>query len=406
VVVSNSDCSARIPELLKISVQHNGIGEILFKNAGAKYYQEEYRQMKRTLLVMAALTFSLALFAPLAGARANVPGLAQDPTPEEAAAYKAWYDANAAKDYAKAMELAEAYLEKFPNGSAKNVEFLKTKWIPQMRGYFFKQAADAKNVPEVIKIGKKVLAGDPDNLDYLSALVVQIRTNELFATPPNFAHAAEAADFAERTIRLIEAGKTPTGADPKVFNKNVTLAYMHQTLAVVYEHDKNVDKALAEYEKAAVLEPSNPAFFFHCGRIHNDRYAAGAQKYDAAQKKADAIPEADRTAAELKPDVKATLDEAKAALTQVKSQAEAVVNCWARYVALAQPSETRTTLLGVVTGLYKFRNNNSDEGLQKLIDDNKASAAPVKMTPAPEAAAQPKPAVDPAVVAKPTGKKP
>ncbi|HZM90997.1 MAG TPA: hypothetical protein VFF31_31035, partial [Blastocatellia bacterium] len=282
--------------------------------------------MKRTILMMAALTFSFALFVPPASARATAPGVvAQDPTPEEAAAYKAWFDANGAKDYPKAMELAKAYLEKFPSG--KYAEYLKTKWIPGMHPVFFNKAVQDKNVPEIIRIGKEVLARDAENLDYLSALVVQIRTLELFATPPNFSHAADAAEFAERAIKLIEAGKTPTGADAK-FNKNVTLAYMHQTLAVVAENQKNIDKALASYDKAAALEPSNPAFFFHCGRLHNDRYAAGAQKYEAAQKKVDAIPEADRAAAESKPEVKAAMDEAKAAFTQVKSEAEAVVNCW------------------------------------------------------------------------------
>jgi hypothetical protein len=224
----------------------------------------------------------------------------------------------------------------------------------------------------------------------------------LFANPPKFAHAAEGAEFAERAIRLIEAGKTPTGADPKVFNKNVTLAYMHQTLAVIAEHGKNVDRALAEYDKAAALEPSNPAFFFHCGRIHNDKYAAGAQKYDAAQKRVDAIPDADRVAAEPRPEVKAVMDEAKAAFTQVKNEAEAVVNCWARYVGLTsdKPSETRTTVLGVVTGLYKFLNN-SEEGLQKLVDDNKASPTPVKMSPPRESVAPQKPAAESNAAAKP-----
>lgn len=363
--------------------------------------------MRRTLLMVAALTFTFTLCAPLAWAEASAPGaVAQDPTPEEAAAYKAWFDANSAKDYPKAMELAKAYLEKFPSG--KYAAYLKKQWIPSIRAMRWKEAADAKNTTEVIKVGKEVLAEDPDNLDYLSALVVQVRTNELFANPANYAHAADAADFAERVIRHIEAGKTPTSADPAKFNKNVTLAYMHQTLAVIYDHDKNTDKALAEYEKAAVLEPSNPAFFFHCGRIHNDRYAASAQKYDAAQKKVDAIPEADRNAAEPKPEVKAALEETKAALAEVKSRAEPVINCWARYLGLTadKPSDARTTLLGVVTGLYKFLHNNSEDGLTKLIDENKTSPTPVRMSPPAQAAAEPKPVAEPTVVAKPNGKKP
>lgn len=348
--------------------------------------------MKKSLIIIAALTLLLPLSVLLASAKTIVPGpVAQDPTPEEAAAYKAFYEAQAAKDYPKAVELAKAYLQKFPNGNAKNVDYLK-KYIPSVRAYFFKQAADAKNVSEVIKVGKEVLAEDPDNLDYLSALAVQIRTNELFATPPNYAHAAEAADFAERAIRLIDAGKTPTGADPKVFNKNVTLAYLHQTLAVIYDHDKNPDKALAEYDKAAQLEPSNAAFFFHCGRIHNDKYAAGAVKYDAAQKKSEelqkkvkAVPEADRTAA-TKPEVQSLLadaktaqDEEKTALAEVNGQADAVIGCWARFLGLTLEKNpwgaTRDQINKAFTDLYKYRHNDSTDGLQKLIDQNRPNPA-------------------------------
>ncbi len=333
--------------------------------------------------------------------------LVQEISPEEAAAYKAFYDANAAKDYQKAMDLAKAYLQKFPNGNASQLAYVK-KWIPSMRGYFYKIAADGKNVAEVIRIGKEVLAEDPDNLDYIWAVLLQIRTNELSATPGNFAHANEASDLAQHAIRLFEGGKTLTGVKPEDFKLNVTLAYLHQTLAMIADHNKETDKALAEYTKAGELDPTNVTYFFHAGRIYNDRYNVAAQKYDAAQKKVDAIPEADRNAAEPKPEVKAVLDEAAAALTDVKNRAEPVINAWVRYLGLTadKPTEARTTLLGVVTGLYKFLNNNSEDGLTKLIDDNKASPSPVKMSPPAQAAAAPKPVVEPTVVAKPNGKKP
>ena len=323
---------------------------------------------------MTALAFSMALFVPLTSARTVVPGpVAQEPTPDEAAAYKAWFDANSAKDYPKAKELAKAYLAKFPTG--KYADYLKTKWLPQVRGMQYKEAADAKNTAGIISIAKEVLAEDADNLDYLLAVIVQIRTNELFANPPNFSHAADATEFADRAVRLLEAGKTPTGADAKVFNKNATLGYLHGTLAVIYEHDKNVDKALAAYEKAAQLEPTNATFFFHCGRIHNDKYAAAAQKYQA-------IPEADRDAAEPKPEVKAALEE-------VNKQADAVITCWARFLGLTADkkenfsAETRAKIEKALTDLYKYRHPDSTDGLQKLIDQNKSTTPPVsRNTPA------------------------
>jgi tetratricopeptide (TPR) repeat protein len=153
---------------------------------------------------------------------------------------------------------------------------------------------------------------------------------------------------------------------------------MHQTLAVIYDHNKNADKALAEYEKAATLDPKNEAYSFHCGRIHNDKHAVAAAKYEAAQKKVDAIPDADRNAAEPKPDVKAALDESKAALAEVNNQADAVIACWARFLGLtAEKSnwEIRPKILQAFTELYKFRHNNSIDGMEKLIDQNRASPA-------------------------------
>jgi len=91
--------------------------------------QEEYHLMKRLLTVVAALALGLALFASFASASTTAP-LAAAQEQAEADAYKAWYDANAAKDYAKAMPLAKAYIEKFPTG--KYTEYLKKTWIPSI----------------------------------------------------------------------------------------------------------------------------------------------------------------------------------------------------------------------------------------------------------------------------------
>jgi hypothetical protein len=382
--------ASRATRVATNSVQHNGIGPGFdFDKFELRTVQEEYRLMKKLLMVVAVLTFSLALFAPLSRAKtAPVDTVAQDPAKEEADAYAAWYTAYKAQDAAKTLELGKAFVQKFP--TSKYADFIKKDFAREY-GILFNEAVKAKNTAEIIRVGREVLASDPDNLDYLTAISIQIRQNELFATPPNFAHAAEAAEFTERAIRLLEAGKIPTGADPAKFNKNVTLAYFHQTLAVIYEHDKNVDKALAEYDKAAVVDNTNAAYFFQCGRIHNDKYAAAAQKYDALQKKVDAIPDADRNAAEPKPEVKAAMDEAKAALAEVNSQADAVINCWARFLGLTaqnnQWGETRGRIEKALTDLYKYRHNDSTDGLQKLIDQNRP--APANSNNTPSAAVKP-----------------
>ena len=307
---------------------------------------------------MASLAFAAALLAPMAQARISGTILvAQDAAKEEADAYAAWYTAYKAQDAEKTLELGKAFVQKFPN--SKFADFVK-KDIGREYGILFNKYVQAKNIGEVIRIGKDYLAGDPDNLDYLLAIVVQIRTNEISANPQNFAHASDATELSEKSIKLIEAGKT--AGDPKVFKDKVTLGYLHQTLAIIYEHDKNVDKALGEYDKAAAAEPANATYFFHCGRLHNAKYAAAAQKYQA-------MPEADRDAADQKPEVKAALEE-------VNKQADAVITCWARYLGLTADkkegsAEVRAQIEKALTDLYKYRHNDSTEGLQKLIDQNK-----------------------------------
>lgn len=323
--------------------------------------------MRRAFTVIAALGLMLALYVPLTPARtALLEASAQDPKAEEAAAYKAWYDANAAKDFPKAIQLAKDYLQKYPSG--ERAAYLKT-WVGSMRGYMFNQAMQAKNTAEMIKIGNEALAEDPNNLDYLYLLAISIRTNELFASPPNYSHAGEATDYTKRAITIIEGGKLPNGIDAA--KKDATLAILYQNLAVIEAKNNNQDKAIEYYKKSSSLDARNASLnafnYLACGSLHQAKYQAAAQKYQA-------LPEADRTADPPKPEVKAALDE-------VNAQADAVIDCWARFLGLTAKNNTygatRDQVLKAATDLYKYRHPDSPDGLQKLIDQysNSASAS-------------------------------
>ncbi|HWP42114.1 MAG TPA: tetratricopeptide repeat protein [Blastocatellia bacterium] len=321
--------------------------------------------MRRSLTMIAALGFMLALYVPLTPARtAAFEAMAQDPKAEEAAAYKAWYDAHQAKDYQKAMQLAKEYLKKYPTG--ERADYLKKQWIPQIRAYQFNQAMQAKNTAEMIKIGNEALADDPENLDYLYLLAINIRTNELFASPPNYSHASEAMDYTQRSIRIIEGGKLPTGIDAS--KKDATLAVLYQNLAVIEAKNNNNDKALEYYKKSSSLDPGNTSLnafnYLACGSLHQMKYQAAAQKYQS-------FPEEDRTADPPKEEVKAALDE-------VNAQADAVIDCWARFLGLTAKNNTypgtRDQVLKAATDLYKYRHPDSPDGLQKLIDQYSNSA--------------------------------
>lgn len=336
--------------------------------------------MKRSVMMMAAFTFILALFVPLVSAQtqpaAGSQPAAQDPAKEEYEAYTAWYTAYKAQDTAKALELGKAFVAKFPN--SKYTDFIKKDNL-RARGVLFNKAVQEKNMAEMIRIGKEVLADDPDNLDYLMAMSVQLRQNELSASPGNFTHAAEASELTERAIRLIEAGKTPTPTQGVTFDKNKTLGFFHWTLAIIDDHGQNTDKAISHYMEAAKLDPMNATYNFQCGRLHQVKYAAAAKKYGD-------LPQADRdaAAAEMKPEVKAALDE-------LNKEADAVINCWVRFLGLTATDmkgwETlRPQVSKTVTDLYKYRHNDSTEGLDKLIDQNKGPA-PVSMAPPSQASA-------------------
>jgi hypothetical protein len=358
--------------------------------------------MKRLIATVAVLMFLLALSAPLAFAKTvSAQPVAQDAAADEAATYKKWYDLNSQKDYANGLEAAKAYLEKYPNG--QYAAYLK-KWIPQARAALLNAAVQANNLADIDRIGKDMMAADPDNLDYALFLASKLRTADT-----NFQYAPDTEQFTETSIRLIENGKTPTQQPngPK-FDKAVTLGYLHDTLASIAEHNKNNDKALEHYEHAATADAMNARYFFNIGRLHQARYAAAAAAYQA-------LPEADRTAPEPKPEVKAALD-------KVNAEADGVINNWARFLGLPKndyPEDVKQKVRTALTDLYKYRNNNSDAGLQQLIEANKTSPTPVKMTPPvepkPQTADQ-KPAADgtmkpaangqPAAAAKPVTKKP
>lgn len=311
---------------------------------------------------MAVCVFVLTAFASFSQARAaSFYIVAQDAAKEEADAYKAWFDANAAKDYPKGMELAKAFVQKYP--TSKYTDYLKG-WIKQARGALFNAARQAKNVAEEIRIGREALAEDPENIDYLYLLAIDIRTLELSANPPNLSHAADAKEFTERAMKLIEAGKVPAVVPADKWNKNTQVAYLHWSLAIIDKDNK--DSALEHYKKAATIDPSNPQYFLNSGLILHERYVAAAQKYQAFSAE-------DRTAAEPKPEVKAALD-------QVNAAADIVIEYWARFLGLTlkenKYGSTRAQIEQVVTDLYKFRHDDKTDGLQDLINKYSSPTPP------------------------------
>jgi tetratricopeptide (TPR) repeat protein len=314
---------------------------------------------RRTLVTGVLLAALAALSAP---ARSQ-----DDPVVDAAAVYSSWYAANQAKDVAKAFQLAQEYVRKYPSG--EQAEYLK-KWVAGARGVLFNEAIQKKDVAKVIEIGQERLKEEPKDLGYLISLALTLRRQELFASPPNFTHAAEAVDFSRRGIALIEAGQLPPGADPAKWNKGDTLGWLHQNLAVVAVKQDKDNEALAEFEKSSQADADNPGLVAYNSLVSGSLHR---QKYDAAVARFQALPEAERQGAEPGPTAKPILDEAN-------TQADAAIRFWARFVAIAEAqgsyAETRDKITKTLTDLWTYRHPADPEGLKKLIEESRPPASP------------------------------
>lgn len=281
---------------------------------------------------------------------------------EEALAYHAWFAANQAQDNAKAVEAAEAYLKQFPQG--QYAEFL-TKWLAPAQLAKLNEAIKGGDVGKMLEVGDVILANDPENLNVLYALAFQLRRRELMANPRSYAHAAQAVDLSQKTIDLVEGGKTLAGVQN--FNKDATLAWLYQNLAIVAGKDGASPKAEDLYKKSTSLAPQDPAI---AGRNLLELLSWQQASYGEAAKAYNAFPDEERGAAE-PPEA---VNEAKA---QLDTEADALIDVAASFVALAEvkglPQATRDKVYGVLETVYKSRNPEDAEaaGLQAVIDAKK-----------------------------------
>jgi tetratricopeptide (TPR) repeat protein len=223
-------------------------------------------------------------------------------------------------------------------------------------------AMTANKIDEMVKIGREAIAvQDPNIIDYVYLLAYTIRDKELFGANASFAHAAEVVEFSNKAIQLIEAGKTPGVVPADKWNQKTTLSWLYQNIAVVEANNKNSDKALDLFKKSGDLDPTNPYNFLRCGLLYREKYSTAVQEFQA-------LPAEQRENLDANPAAKAKLD-------QLNGHADKVIDCWARYVAIAKSIEQYKSQVEQVeknlVELYKYRHPDSPDGLEKLIQQLK-----------------------------------
>jgi tetratricopeptide (TPR) repeat protein len=213
---------------------------------------------------------------------------AQDAAPDEAAAYRAFHEASQGTDTAAALAAAKAYLDKFPSG--QYADAIK-KWQDQARLTQLDAAIKDKRTADMITIGKEILAADPENLNVIYALAFNIRRNELLASPPVYTNADAAVELANKGIGLIDAGKTLNGVAS--FDKEATLGWMKQILAMNAAKAGNAAEAIKLYEQSTAHAPGDTQI---AGRNLFAVVTLRQSKYGEAAKAFNALPDADKTA--------------------------------------------------------------------------------------------------------------
>ena len=161
----------------------------------------------------------------------------------------------------------------------------------------------------------------------------------------------------------MENGKTL--AEGPSFDKDATLAWLYQSLAVIEVNGGNPKQAIKLYEKSSALTPDDVPIrgrnLVNTITLQQSAYAAAASAFNA-------LPEADRAAAE-------PSDALKAAREALNGAADALIETAATFVAFGKaknlPAATVGRMNQVLETTYKGRYPEDADlnGLKKVLAD-------------------------------------
>lgn len=244
------------------------------------------------------------------------------------------------------ISLAETYLGFFnePSEAALVNDALLNAYI------------NAGRTAEAFKMGSSRLAKNPDDVDLLRSLAV-IASNETIRG--NNDYAAQGQQYGAKAVELLETDKMPAGTDAAKWAsyKAETLPALYRAMGIIAYKTNDRATAVARLRKAADLKFNDPGVYLLLSELTYDEYDTLSKQYNVA-------PAAEKPAA---------LAKAQAALDKV-------IETYAQAVGMtegdAQYQQAHDALKEDVTKFYKFRHNNSDAGLQELLDKYKKPATP------------------------------
>ncbi len=300
--------------------------------------------------------------------------------------YETWREQRT-KDQKIAYEAGKQMGQLCPNNElyVNYVKKFVDRYEAANRRFEFAKAYGAKNFNVAYQIGREIVTAEPDNLTTVIALGWG---GYLATTEKNEAFNADAANYARRALQAIKSGKEPMVFDPQQ-NKDVVnwapfsgkddaVARLNYALGVY--SIKQPEESLPYFITVAQTqnnplskEPqvySNIAFAYQAGQ-----YNKLAEDYKVKCQAGGVVSDT---------------PECKAQLETLNNVVDRIVDAYARAIAhsAADPKyqTQKSEYMKTLTEFYKFRNNNSDTGLNELIAGVLAKPLPTgTVTPTPVA---------------------
>lgn len=276
-------------------------------------------------------------------------------------------------DQAKAFDLSKKYLAcpaagEVTEAQQKIIDFLK-KWSTayeegMLKVTFTDELYNKKNYAKAYEIGKQILAKEPENVRVL----VDLGANGFVLLPlKNPQLNTESLDYARRALQLLESGKTVDDWGP-LTNKDNAVAYLNFTIGA-QSLEKDPAGALKYLLKSAQLETplkrSPFPYAYIAGAYETGSYAKQSEAYKATYGGKDESPES------------------KLALANINQIVDRMIDAYARAVSLAgtENAAQKAIWLESLTTWWKYRNNNTDTGMNEFIASVTTKPLPPEPTP-------------------------
>ena len=273
-------------------------------------------------------------------------------TQAQADLYERWRS-NVNSNQQTAFEAGREYLSKYPTDSyAAYVRPWVAAYERESRKREFARLFKMQQFAEAFRVGREVLAEEPEHLKTLTHLAY---AGYLAAGKGDEAHSADALGYARRAVALIDAGARAADWQPFA-DRSDALGYLHFIVGEL-TLKSDPEEAARLFRKAVTYETSvkhTPVLYSRLAAA----YVVG--RYDPLSK------DYQTRFAGKEPD-----DESRAALEKIYGVVDLIADAYARAVALSgtdpKYAEARQRWAGELTRFYKFRHNDSADGLEAFV---------------------------------------